>query len=50
MKKQYMKPEIEIIKMEQQGMLCMSGDLSGDANEPANARMFEDDWFGLYGL
>lgn len=52
MKKQYMMPEMEIVKLEQEGMLCISGEIGGDANEPAFARMigfgeeedFEDEW------
>ena len=44
MKKQYLKPEIEITKLEQDGMLCISGGLGGDANEPAKGRMCDDDW------
>ena len=46
MKKQYMTPEIGIVKLEQKGMLCMSGEVGGDATEPAHARMFdfEDDF------
>ena len=47
MKKQYLTPEMEILKMEQEGMLCMSGDLGGDATDPAKARLFDgdlDDW------
>lgn len=46
MKKQYMTPEIGIVKLEMKGMLCMSGEVGGDATEPAQARMFdfEDDF------
>ena len=49
-KKIYEKPTMEIVKLEQQGMLCISGDLSGDANEPAKARMFDGGWDDLYDL
>ena len=41
MKKQYMTPEIGIVKLELKGMLCMSGEVGGDATEPAHARMFD---------
>ena len=41
MKKQYMTPETEIVKLEQKGLICMSGEISGDATEPAQARMFD---------
>ena len=44
--KQYLKPEIENIKLEQMGMLCISGDLDGDADEPARARMFNGEFDG----
>ena len=44
MKKQYLKPEIEIIQLEQRGMLCISGGLGGEASGPAKSRMFDDDW------
>lgn len=37
MKKQYMTPEMEIVKLEMKGMLCISGEIGGDANEPAYA-------------
>ena len=40
MKKQYLKPEIENIKLELEGILRVSGDMDGEANEPARARMF----------
>ena len=41
-----MTPEIGIEKLEMKGMLCMSGEVGGDATEPAQARMFdfEDDF------
>lgn len=46
MKKQYMTPEIGIEKLEMKGLICMSGEVGGDATEPAQARMFdfEDDF------
>ena len=47
MKKQYLTPEMEILKLEQEGMLCLSGDLGDDATDPAKARLFDgdlDDW------
>ena len=46
MKKQYMTPETGIVKLEMKGMLCMSGEVGGDATEPAQARMFDfEDYF-----
>lgn len=47
MKKLYVTPNIEIIDMELSGMLCLSTPLNGDADGPANARLFDgdlDDW------
>ena len=50
MKKTYMIPETEVIDMELFGMICTSdlgSDLGGDADNPAKARLFEDeesDW------
>ena len=46
MKKLYMTPEIGIEKLEMKGLICMSGEVGGDATEPAHARMFdfEDDF------
>lgn len=48
MKQQYISPEMEIVKLEQGGMLCVSGEIDGEATEPANSpeAEFEDglDW------
>lgn len=50
--KQYLKPEIENIKLELEGILRVSGDMDGEADEPARARMFnggfDDDWDDSY--
>lgn len=47
MKKEYMEPQMEVIEMLPEGMLCVSGDINGEATDPAHARMFgfEDDDF-----
>ena len=44
MKRMYLTPESIIIDLETAGMLCLSGGLGGDAEEPAKARMMGDDW------
>lgn len=48
MKQQYISPEMEIVKLEQGGMLCLSTLINGEATEPANSpeAEFEDgfDW------
>ncbi|MBQ7511767.1 MAG: hypothetical protein IJU11_03380 [Prevotella sp.] len=41
MKKQYMMPEMEIVKLEQEGMLCISSEIEGGASEPGFARMID---------
>ena len=43
MKKIYEEPRTEAIEIELSGMLCTSGKLDGDANEPAHARELQDD-------
>ena len=35
MKKKYMEPQIEVIDMLPEGMLCVSGDIIEEATEPA---------------
>jgi hypothetical protein len=35
MKKKYMEPQMEVIDMLPEGMLCVSGDIIEEANEPA---------------
>ena len=35
MKKEYISPAVGIIKLEQTGMLCISGEIGGEAIEPA---------------
>ena len=37
MKKQYIMPKAEAIELKMTSILCVSGDLGGDANEPALA-------------
>ena len=37
MKKKYIIPEVEVIELGLQTMLCISGEMGGDANEPAYA-------------
>ena len=37
MKKQYIMPKVEEIELNMTFMLCVSGELGGDANEPAHA-------------
>ena len=50
MKKTYMTPETEVIEIEIVSMICTSdleGELGGDADNPAKARLFEEegsDW------
>ena len=41
MRKEYIEPQVEAIEMLPEGMLCLSGDINGDATEPALAP--EDD-------
>ena len=38
-----MEPQIEVIEMLPEGMLCMSGEIDGDATDPAKGRFFDDD-------
>ena len=35
MKKKYMEPQMEVIDMLPEGMLCVSGDIIEEATEPA---------------
>lgn len=42
MKKQYIMPQVEEIELKMTSMLCVSGDLGGDANEPAHSPEMED--------
>ena len=48
MKQQYISPEMEIVMLEQRGMLCLSTLINGEATEPASCpeAEFEDgfDW------
>ena len=37
MKKEYMEPQMEVIDMLPEGMLCVSGELGGEATEPGLA-------------
>jgi len=43
MKKEYIEPQMEVIEMLPEGMLCLSGLIDGDATEPGMARLFADD-------
>ena len=40
MKKEYIEPRMEVVDILPGGMLCVSGDINGEATEPAHARMF----------
>lgn len=42
MKKKYIIPEAEVIEIDLQTMLCISGGLGGDASDPALAPEFEE--------
>jgi len=43
MKKQYISPELDIIKLEQKNaLLVVSGEIEGEATEPASAREVSD--------
>lgn len=42
MKKEYIKPVVEEITVELTAMLCVSGEIGGDATEPALAPEMED--------
>ena len=44
MKKQYMKPVVQVMSVQQQHMICNSGTFGDPATEPAHSREFEDDW------
>ena len=37
MKKKYMEPQMEVIRMLPTGMLCMGGESDGEATEPGMA-------------
>ena len=37
MRKEYIEPQMEVIDMRMQSMLCISGGLGGDAKEPGLA-------------
>ena len=43
MKKVYIIPQLEVIELNYAGLLCLSGDLGGIADEPGKARLY-DDW------
>ena len=40
MKKIYIIPQLEVIELNYAGLLCLSGDLGGIADEPGKARDF----------
>lgn len=43
MKKTYMKPQIEVFKMETSSMICLSGNLGGSTpSKPAKAPLMQD--------
>lgn len=43
MRKQYISPELEIIKLEQtNALLAVSSEIGGEATEPASAHEFSD--------
>lgn len=43
MKKLYIIPETEVIEFETTGMLCFSGNIGGNATDPAHAPEMDDD-------
>jgi hypothetical protein len=43
MKKKYMMPEMLVIEMKLQVMLCLSGNMGGNASEPALAPEMDAD-------
>jgi hypothetical protein len=44
MKKKYVEPLMEVVKIGTMSLLCFSGDFDDDpATDPAKARLFEDD-------
>lgn len=45
MKKEYMTPQMVAMEMKMVGMLCLSGDIEGEATEPAYSR--ETDSFDM---
>ena len=44
MKKEYIRPETEVMEIKTSGMLCISGELDGDANQDAMSPGLSDDW------
>jgi hypothetical protein len=46
MKRLYVIPEVEVIECQTVGMLCVSGNIGGDAAEPAHAREWSGDGLG----
>ena len=42
MKKEYIMPVMEKIELKMTSMLCVSGDLGGDADEPAHSPEMDD--------
>jgi hypothetical protein len=43
MRKEYIEPQMEVIDMRMQSMLCISGGLGGDAKEPGMAPELDED-------
>ena len=48
MRKEYIEPQVEAIEMLPEGMLCLSGDIDGDATEPALSPFFDEDEVELF--
>ena len=45
MKKEYIRPETEVMELRTSGMLCLlSGEIDGDATEDAQSPGLSDDW------
>ena len=45
MKKRYIRPETEVMELRMSGMLCVSNDLDGKANQDALAPGLFDNWY-----
>ena len=43
MKRFYVTPETKVVEMKPSCMLCVSGEIGGDATEPAHAPEWSDD-------
>lgn len=49
MKRVYVTPETEVLEMKPSSILCISGDLGGDATEPGHAPEWSDKMFNFGG-